>query len=212
MQRTGLIITLLVVAAVGASAAYFAFQDRAPFGGKPPLDIPDEPTDFAEAGVVVFNNPGLKPDTPYLIYEEPGKPALSVQLILDATSACAAPDGAAPCMAISTSLEAGFGGKRATVEGISNDGAVLVRKLWVLDENETPRLPAPGDTFISWTQARELIRGCHATFVMQTHTLDVYITLPDERTVRAVEPAIDEVFRALADVRDACGPIPVATE
>lgn len=46
----------------------------------------------------------------------------------------------------------------------------------------------------------------------QTHALDVYLTLSDGQEVRAVEPAIDEMFSVINRIREKCGTIPVATE
>lgn len=175
--------------------------------------IESEPTDFVRTGTVVFNAPGNKPGVPYLLYEEPGKPALKKELILDALSVCAAPNGAAACMAMSVTLDVPFHGKRATVEGeIRGDSAVLVRKLQVIADAQQPRSPGPGSIFISWPQAIFLIRECRVSMLMQTHSLDVYLTLPDGRVLRAVEPVIDEVFRIHADTQGKCPGIPIATE
>jgi len=88
-----------------------------------------------------------------------------------------------------------------------------VRKIRTLREDEqNPVIAGYGSVFISWPQARIIIENCQATQVMQTHALDVYITLDDERRVRTVEPNIDEVFNVLNSVQDSCPQIPIATE
>jgi len=175
-------------------------------------EIPkSEPTDFAEAGVITVNNPGQAQGTIYLIYEKPGAPALSKELVLDAMSVCAAPGGATPCVAMSITFDAVFAGKQAVVEGTEDGDKVLVRKLRILAEGEEARFAEPGSTFISWYWATELIRKCEIESVMQTHALDVYLTLKNGERVRAVEPLIDEVFKVLQEVGN-CGGIPLATE
>lgn len=47
---------------------------------------------------------------------------------------------------------------------------------------------------------------------VQTHELEVYLTLRDGSRVVAREPMIDEVFRVLDGTRPTCGTIPIATE
>ena len=172
-----------------------------------------DPTNFAALGTVVFNNPELKPNTPYLVYEEPGKPALTKELVIDADSICQTPGGAVQCVAMNVTLDVLFNGKRAVAEGISEpDGTVLLRRLHILQEGEPVFIPELGNRFTPWLEAMAAIQNCEATMVMQTHALDVFVTLKDNMRIHAVEPVIDEVFRVLEGVHEKCGPIAVATE
>lgn len=170
-----------------------------------------EPTNFSKIGTIVFNNPGLKPNTPYLVYEEPGSPALSALLLFDPISVCSFENGATPCIAMSVTLDLPLGGKRTVVEGTKNENTVLVRKIQVLN-NEDYRATTPGDVFISWPQAISLIERCKVKAVFQNHSLDIYLTLEDDRRVRSVESKLDEVFRVMEKTPEKCGNIPVATE
>ncbi len=177
-----------------------------------PCGTENEPTNFARTGVVVFNNPGLKPNVPYLISEAPGQPALMTELVFDPLSACTATNGSAPCIAMSASPDIAFGGKRALVEGIERSGTVLVRTLRIAGDEELLLAPRPGSVFISWPQAVVLIQQCNVSGVMQTHGLDVYLTLKDGRRLRAVEPVIDTVFDIVDRSQVMCGSITLATE
>ncbi len=94
---------------------------------------PEIESDFYKNGVITANNPGQKPDTMYLIYEEPGKPALSKELIIDSQSVCLAPNGSSKCISISAPLEVSFSGKRVYVSGLEQGEKVLVRELGVLE-------------------------------------------------------------------------------
>lgn len=171
------------------------------------------PTDTVKAGYLTFDTPGLQQDTPYLVYEEPGKPALTARLIMDAMSSCSAGQGATPCIAMSVQWSTVFGGKRAIVEGnAAEDGSILVRKLRIIAEGEPVLLNEPGRSFMSWPHAVSLIESCSVAMVMQTHALDVQLTLKDGRELVAVEPVIDEVFQVVQRSTPACGQIPVATE
>lgn len=169
------------------------------------------PTDFVEIGTLTFNTPGQEEDVPYLMYEEPGLPARSMKLVFDPLSACMVEWSAAPCVAMSVTLDVPFNGKRAVVEGILDQDTVLVRKLQILREGAPETLWRPGSIFISWPDAVRLIEACQPEALMQSHRLDVYLTL-DDKEVRAVEPVIDEVFRIVERTEDTCGSIPLATE
>jgi hypothetical protein len=88
------------------------------------------PSDFTKTGNMTFNNPGLKENTPYFVFEEPGSPALSKELIFDENSVCASGAGTLPCLAMNMSLDAAYGDKRVTVSGVSQpDGSLLVKTL-----------------------------------------------------------------------------------
>lgn len=88
------------------------------------------PVDFTKTGTVTYNNPGLKENTPYFIFEEPGSPALSKEIIFDELSVCVSNAGTLPCLSIDTAIDSVYGEKQTIVEGISqSDGSLLIRKL-----------------------------------------------------------------------------------
>lgn len=172
--------------------------------------IDERPVDFVKVGTITANNPGLVQDTLYFIYEEPGKPALKKELVIDTLSVC----GALPCILMSLSLDVAFGGKRVVIEAIKHgEDTVILRKMTVVVEGQEPRLNESGSIFVPWMYVRSLIKECKVSSVMQTHALDVYVTMKENnRRVRTVEPVIDEIFRALDEVRSICPAISVATE
>ena len=205
-------VALIALAALAAGWWYFQ-----PDPVEPPQTIDVEesvsaPTDFVKVGNITVNSPGNVQGEMYLVYEEPGAPALTKRLELDPLSICAASNGATPCIAMSVTYDVPFGGKRAVVEGIVKGDSVLVRKLNILAEGEEPLLNAPGSIFISWPAAVTLIEACQIEMVMQTHALDVYLTLKSGGRVRAVEPTIDTMFTIVDNASARCGAIPIATE
>ena len=71
--------------------------------------------------------------------------------------------------------------------------------------------PAPGET-VAWEQIPELLASGNVTQVTQLHSLDVILTLKDGSTVKAVEPAIDDIFDAIDACGDPCKDISRATQ
>lgn len=65
---------------------------------------------------------------------------------------------------------------------------------------------------LPWEQAVSQLESCNVAMAVQTHELEVYLTLRDGSRVVAREPMIDEVFRVLDGTRPTCGAIPIATE
>jgi hypothetical protein len=94
------------------------------------LDIPvvlkgdGSATNFSKTGNIVKNNPGFKPDTWYLIYEQPGAAALNVELSFDEKSLCLINSISQPCQ-----MTAFTNGDRVRVEGWKTDGTVIVKNL-----------------------------------------------------------------------------------
>ena len=166
------------------------------------------PTNFADSGTVVMDD-----GTPQFIYTDAGGTEFTANLALDSYSVCQRVGGALPCLVMAPTFEAAFGGAQVTVEGeTQGDGSILVRKIAALPEGVPARLGEPGERFVTWPHAIEQLEACNVSLAVQTHALDVYLTLKDGTRVRAVEPNIDEVFRVLDEVRGECGTIPVATE
>lgn len=205
-----ILIALLVIAVLLLGYGYYrmSFEDRTPT----PMDTGAVATDYVAYGTIEFRGESIHGGTPFLITESAAA-TTSVQLLLDAESICAAPNGALPCMAMSVTLDMPYGGKNAVVEGIRQpDGSVLVRRMRALGEGEEPRLPEVGVVFTPWVQAVQHLENCNVEMAMQTHALDVHLTLKDGTRIHAVEPVIDEVFAVLDRTRENCGTIPVATE
>jgi len=86
--------------------------------------------DFIKTGTITFNNPGLKENTPYFIFEEPGSPALSKELIIDKNSICTTDGEPLPCFHMSKTLNTAYEGRRVKVSGVSlADGSLMVKNL-----------------------------------------------------------------------------------
>jgi len=171
-----------------------------------------EPTNFSEIGTVIFNNPGLKPSTPYLIYEEPGSPAIKKELILDERSFCSAKSGGIPCIAMSVTLDLPYEGKRVVVEGVRiNEEAVLVHKMRAVEDGDLGFVPPTGLVYVPWPVAIEAVKNCSVSSIFQNHAGDVSLTLKDGREWKTVEPVIDEIFR-IVDENKTCGDIVLGTE
>jgi hypothetical protein len=166
-----------------------------------------KPTNFSKIGNLVQDSPGLKPGVPYLLYEEPGQPALSVELEFDDLSSFVSQGQSF----IITKLQASQQGQRVALEGIEKDGQVLVRKIQEVTE-ETTITNETGSLFIFWSEAIRLMDQCQVKKIMQTHALDVYLTLKTGEKLRAVEPGIDDVFAIYKLMQDRCGKIPLGTE
>jgi hypothetical protein len=167
---------------------------------------------FSKIGVVVENNPGLQPGVPYIVYEEPGSPGLYQSLSFDARSICVTVSGASPCIVMEDRIDATFSGNRVLLQGITQGENVLVRKLQLLTEGQSAVAPQPGNIFISWADAVDLIKGCHVGSVMQAHSLDVSLELKNGERLQAVEPQIDEVFDIVTAASGTCGDILLGTE
>lgn len=100
---------------------------------------------FLETGNLLQNNPGMEPGVWYVLYEEPGQPAVSAALAFDAESRCISPAVQATCDP-STFLQ----GSRVTVAGTEKDGRVFVDTLTFLassggDTDDFVRLISPTD-------------------------------------------------------------------
>ncbi|MFA5188040.1 MAG: hypothetical protein WC460_01615 [Patescibacteria group bacterium] len=83
---------------------------------------------FFATGNMVKNNPGLKPDTWYLVYEEPGAPALTMELKFDQNSKCNVENTQVLCASIN-SADFFQQGEQVTVKGTKSDSLVLVAEV-----------------------------------------------------------------------------------
>ena len=82
---------------------------------------------------------------------------------------------------------------------------------------EVTRIPIQSDDMttwpvVSWEEAVERLQQCSVSLAGQTHSRDVFLTMKDSRHVRAVEPALDDIFEVVRALEDYCGPIPLWTE
>jgi hypothetical protein len=68
-----------------------------------------------------------------------------------------------------------------------------------------------GDS-IEWYQASGSILSGYVTKVVQTHDKGVFITLTDGRTLKTVEPEIDDVIKLIQSCGDFCKNIVTSTE
>lgn len=177
-----------------------------------PIVFDERPINFVRIGTVVFGNPGLKKDTPYLIYEEAGAPALYKELVFDEQSSCAVSGGGIPCLAMSATFDVPFAGKPALVEGIAQDDRVIVRFIRRLEGVESIPMSPPGSLFVTWPTVVRLMESCAVRGAFQSHALDVAVSLKDGRSLRTVEPVIDEIFKVEERTRAVCGSITIATE
>ena len=85
-MKFNIAITILAAILVIAVASYLGYVS-APIAHAPTKSGQEPATttpSFIADGNVVRNNPGLKPNVWYLVYEKPGAPALTLELDLNA--------------------------------------------------------------------------------------------------------------------------------
>lgn len=139
MANRHLVISVLSIAFTIGVLVYFSHSI---FGSSSSYQ-PD--TDFNQVGTLVYNNPGMKPDTWFLVYEQPGQPALYKELHFDSASACAINAPAAPCNPAAITS-----GVHVRVEGRTVNETVLVRTIQLpeifVSETSTPTASSTGTT------------------------------------------------------------------
>jgi heat shock protein HslJ len=69
-----------------------------------------------------------------------------------------------------------------------------------------------GAEVVDWETAVSILNSGEVVEIFQTHSLDVTLTLADGRTIKTVEPAIDDIFTAVEDCGEPCRDIMMATE
>ena len=80
---------------------------------------------------------------------------------------------------------------------------------------ETPTSSTPpigGPELVPWQRAVDLVNAGRVDEVFQTHALSVQLHLHDGSRVQTVEPAIDEIVRAIQRCGQTCAHIVIATE
>lgn len=176
-----------------------------------PEESVSAPTNFNKVGTLYFPAVESGQSEGTFEYKE-GETTTTLKIKMDALSICAAPNGATPCIAMNITFDKPFDGKTALMEGTREGDTILVRKMRIAAEGETLRSFEPGNIFISWPAATQLIEACEVTTVTQTHALDVYLTLKNGAQVRAVEPTIDALLDITQRAQAKCGSFPVGTE
>jgi len=68
------------------------------------------------------------------------------------------------------------------------------------------------DQDISWEKAQELVSGCRAENVFQTHSLEVTVVLKNGVKLKAIEPRIDDIMSIAVSALERCGNIVIGTE
>ena len=82
---------------------------------------------------------------------------------------------------------------------------------------EATRIPIQSDDMttwpeVSWEEAVTWLQECRVSEAGQTHAGDVFLTMKDARHVRAVEPALDDLWDILGSLPEGCGPSSFWTE
>lgn len=128
-MKATIIIILVILGAVGVYV--FSTRQVVPDVTTPTPSGPAVST-FIEMGNLIVNNPGLRPDTWYLVYEKEGAPGLTAELVFDADSTCTVDKNTRMCPA---GLVPGL---RVTVQGNKNtDGSVSVVSVSEVTPRET---------------------------------------------------------------------------
>lgn len=206
-----IIIGVVIIALAAAGWFYLRPVPVQPTNEVVPEESVSAPTNFNEVGILHFPAVTSGQSEGTFEYKE-GTETVTLRIKMDTLSVCAAPNGATPCMAMSITFDIPFDGKTALMEGIREGDTILVRKMRIGAEGEELRSFDPGNIFISWPAAIQLIEACQVDMATQTHALDVYLDLKNGAKVRAVEPTIDEMFTVIRRVEAQCGTFPIGTE
>ncbi len=170
--------------------------------------VPLPPTDVVQVGALDFYKDGQGQDEMFLVQ----KGEVRTRLLMDEQSFCNTGSGGVECMAMSSMYSTAFSGRRALIDGNKQGDAILIRKIRILDEGETPRVMPAGTVYIPWMQARNMILGCEVKSMMQSHTGEVYMTLKNGKQVVAIQHVIDDVFKVANESTAKCGDVGIGTE
>jgi hypothetical protein len=94
------------------------FEEYCPTGGEETI-----------SGTAAKNLPGFDKDRLYVLYEQPGKPALSLQLQFDEKSLCGDAEHKISCVALSVSDYGLYNGRKIAVVGVRNGSMLSVKSL-----------------------------------------------------------------------------------
>ena len=65
---------------------------------------------------------------------------------------------------------------------------------------------------VDWPTALEVLNSGQVTQVIQSHSLEVSLTLEDGTQIKTIEPAIDEIFKEIELCGEICAQILLITE
>ncbi|MDZ7726048.1 MAG: hypothetical protein U5L75_00505 [Candidatus Campbellbacteria bacterium] len=123
-MKTKILLIASLVILIGVIVLFSTRQEEQKY--KPEDNNNDiEEITFEETGNLVRNNPGMKEGVWYMVYESPGSPASTQELLFTDRSECVTPEGSEVCDAESFS-----NGYRVKIEGIEKAGVVEVSRLY----------------------------------------------------------------------------------
>lgn len=133
-----LVIVILILVLLAGAAGYYYFtrnnppSDQLSDTGTPqmtdqlqPSPTPQISVNFSQEGNLVKDNPGLKADTWYLVYEKPGTAALNIELIFIDQSECKIVKSSAAC-----SLDDLEKGERVKIDGSAQANQLTVKTVY----------------------------------------------------------------------------------
>jgi hypothetical protein len=97
-----------------------------------------------------------------------------------------------------------FGGKRAAVEGVVEDGKVLMHKLHVYGPDEQIVKPAIGTTYVHWDDAVAALNTCRkvkTVFDNQSEKTVRFTFWNSTETWEALQPLRESLRTALEDAK-----------
>jgi len=124
-EKVSLAIVIIVILSVAAAVAVWWSQTEEPFVETISANNLQS-VGFSHTGNLVKNNPSMEKGVWYLLYEEPGKAALTAKLAFSGSSLCTITGKESICNISRLGV-----GNRVTVDGRLNNGTVQVRKLIV---------------------------------------------------------------------------------
>ena len=127
LNQIKIIAAMIVLLAIGFVVEWAMLRKESPTPSPQQIN-------FDTSGHIVRNSPGLKADTWYLLYEQPGAAALSVELIFNDKSSCFE-DEIKSCSDIDF-----YNGQPVHVGGFRQDGIVIVSNLIVISDVEPPKM------------------------------------------------------------------------
>ena len=72
--------------------------------------------------------------------------------------------------------------------------------------------PTPYPDEVDWESAVEILNSGDVTMVVQSHSLDVALTMKDGSQIHTTEPTIDDIFTEIEKCGEPCSQIVLATE
>jgi len=124
--KVSLTLVVLIILSVASAVAVYWLQTEDPsvYASTFIINAGAVETNFSQTGNLARNNPGMEKNTWYLLYEEPGQPAISAKLIFSDTSACQLSAKEVKCQSAKLYI-----GQKVTVFGKFNSGNVAVDKI-----------------------------------------------------------------------------------